>query len=282
MNVEQLSSLYLNNHLARRSSFATTKRLLRNTFRPLNDVIVRDLKPKDVLEWHTSLSGTPYQANRALGVLKSMLRWGIRLQLCEHDPTPGVKRFPVDSRSRFLTTEEIRRLRNALQDAAENIRLFVLTVLATGCRRSEARTMKWSDVDLIHRRWTKPRTKNGKWHVVPLPHQIVKALKQYTRTSPWVFAGQHGKAWSLAGIEKAWGKVRRTCNLKDVRIHDLRRTAASHMAINGENLSTIQTMLDHSSLQATAVYARLNLHAIDGALQRNADRFFSPDSLTSC
>ncbi|MDP1769138.1 MAG: site-specific integrase [Nitrospirota bacterium] len=210
------------------------------------------------------------------------MRWGIRLQLCKIDPTSGVRRFPVSSRARFLTTEEISRLLSALHAAAENIRLFVLLVLATGCRRGEARNMKWCDVDLVNRRWTKPRTKSGQWHMVPLPHQIVHAMKHYPRTNQWVFSGQDGKAWSLSGIEKAWGKFRSTCNLQDTRIHDLRRTAASHLAINGENLTTIQKMLDHSSLQATAIYARLNLDALDGALQRNADRFFSASTEAGC
>lgn len=282
MYIEQLSSLYLNNHLANRSSFETTKRLIRNTFGRLERFLVGELTPQTVLEWHTSLANTPYQANRSLGVLRSMMRWGIRLQLCQTDPTAGIRRFTVSDRSRFLNTDEVARLFAALPLAEKKIQLFILIVLATGCRRGEARNIKWSDIDLQHRRWTKPRTKNGKWHVVPLPSQIIKVMRKYNRESEWVFPGDNGKAWSLSGIEKAWGKVRSRCNLSDVRIHDLRRTAASHMAINGENLSTIQKMLDHSSLQATAIYARLNLDALDGALQRNADRFFSPERMPSC
>lgn len=42
-----------------------------------------------------------------------------------------------------------------------------------------------------------------------------------------------------------------------------------------KNLTTIQKMLDHSNLQATAVYARLDLKALEPALQKNADCFFS-------
>jgi site-specific recombinase XerD len=45
------------------------------------------------------------------------------------------------------------------------------------------------------------------------------------------------------------------------------------MVIHGENLSTVQQMLDHASLQPTAIYARLNVDALAGALQANADRF---------
>ena len=40
-------------------------------------------------------------------------------------------------------------------------------------------------------------------------------------------------------------------------------------------LPRLQKMLDHTSLQPTAIYARLDLTTLSTALQRNADRFFS-------
>lgn len=277
MTVKELSDLYLHQHLASRTSFETTKRLLRNTFQRLNDIPVRQLTPFEVLNWCQSLARTPYQGNRALGVLRAMIRWGIPLALCSHDPTTGVKRFPVQSRSRFLSLEELARLRTGLNTAEPKIALFVRWVLATGCRRSEARSAKWSDLDLTRQRWTKPQTKSGRWHIVPIPDQLAAELRRFPKVGPWVFMGPHGQPWSFAGIEKAWGRVRRACGLTDVRLHDLRRTAASHMAIAGENLTTIQKMLDHSSLQATAIYARLDLETLSRAMQRNADRMFAPE-----
>jgi integrase len=33
--------------------------------------------------------------------------------------------------------------------------------------------------------------------------------------------------------------------MEDMTIHDLRRTCASHLAISGENLPTIQNVLNH-------------------------------------
>lgn len=282
MTVHELSALYLNNHLVRRSSFETTKRLLRNTFGPINSFFVDTMTNRNVLEWHSHLHQTPHQANRALGVLRAMIRWGMRLQLCSIDPTHGVVRFPVSTRSRFLSQEELNNLLAVLASSPKNIALFVLLVLTTGCRRSEAREMKWCALDLLSRRWTKPRSKSGRWHIIPIPKQTITALHCFTHVNEWVFPGLRGKPWSLAGIEKAWGKVRKQCKLDDVRLHDLRRTAASHMAINGENLTTIQKMLDHSSLQATAIYARLDLVALDGALQRHADRIFPSDTLPPC
>ena len=90
-----------------------------------------------------------------------------------------------------------------------------------------------------------------------------------------MFPGENGKLWSRASVQKLWQLVRRRWNLQDVRIHDLRRTCASYLAIEGENLPTIQTVLNHRSLTHTSIYARLNTKAVDRALQAQADRLCS-------
>lgn len=64
--------------------------------------------------------------------------------------------------------------------------------------------------------------------------------------------------------------------LKDVRIHDLRRTAASWLAINGSNLPVIQSMLNHKSLRSTQVYARLSVAPVRLALDDQAERMLGP------
>jgi integrase len=63
--------------------------------------------------------------------------------------------------------------------------------------------------------------------------------------------------------------------MDDVRLHDLRRTCASYLAMSGENLPTIQSVLNHKSLEPTSIYARLNTKATDRALQTQADRLCS-------
>ena len=44
----------------------------------------------------------------------------------------------------------------------------------------------------------------------------------------------------------------------DIRIHDLRRTLASYMAINNTSLPIIGRALNHKSQVSTAIYARLS------------------------
>ncbi|KXK02779.1 site-specific integrase [Nitrospirales bacterium NOB] len=274
MTVEELTQKYLHTHLIGRTSFHCTRRRLRQLFDPIRSVRLNDLTALQVLQWHQDMRDRPHHANRALGILRAAIRWGVPFGLVRSDPTIGVKRHRVESRSRFLTETEVRQILEGLKGHRKQFAAYVVFLLLTGCRRGEARVTRWEHVDLVGRRWVKQKTKNGKWHVVPLAEQLTKTLSELPKCSPWIFPGQNGKPWSNSTIEKNWGKFRKRIELNDVRLHDLRRTAASHMVINGENLSIVQQMLDHASLQPTAIYARLNVAPLARALQANADRFF--------
>ncbi len=56
--------------------------------------------------------------------------------------------------------------------------------------------------------------------------------------------------------------------IKDLRIHDLRRTLGSWQAATGANLSVIGRTLQHQNVSTTAIYARLNLDSVREAMQK--------------
>lgn len=57
-------------------------------------------------------------------------------------------------------------------------------------------------------------------------------------------------------------------NMTDIRIHDLRRTFGSYQALTGASLPVIGRSLGHKSLQATQIYARLNLDPVRAAMEK--------------
>jgi integrase len=56
--------------------------------------------------------------------------------------------------------------------------------------------------------------------------------------------------------------------LRDVRLHDLRRTLGSWQALQGTSLAIIGASLGHKSLSATQVYARLNSDPVYASVLR--------------
>ena len=89
----------------------------------------------------------------------------------DDNPCEGVLNFREEKRDRWLSTEEIERLCDALdkhpnQSAANAIRLMLLT----GARRGEVLTATWKEFNLELGVWTKPshHTKQKRTEHVPL------------------------------------------------------------------------------------------------------------------
>ncbi len=66
---------------------------------------------------------------------------------------------------------------------------------------------------------------------------------------------------------KAWQRIRRRAGLEDVRLHDLRRTVGSYLAMSGASLPLIGKVLNHSNASTTQIYARLSDDAPRAALE---------------
>lgn len=272
----EAARLYAVHHLGNRPTRIQFDRMFLQFWQPWGERRLDSLTRREVRAWYVGLAKTPGQANKALTLLRSLYNWAFQLELVTvGNPAVGIRRFRAESRERFLSLDEIKRAMGGLPHLSLKPRAYLLVLLFTGARRSEARLMKWSDIDEESRLWKKPRTKNGTSHMVPLPAQVIEALHDLPRTGVWIFPGQNGNAWSTAMVDKMWATIRRRWGLDDVTLHDLRRTTASYLAMEGENLPTIQAVLNHRSLTPTSIYARLNVKAVDRALQAQANRLCS-------
>ncbi len=98
----------------------------------------------------------------------------------------------------------------------------------------------------------------GRW--VPL------AVAQGAAANRHVMSASYDRAQGIAL------KIRKRIGLHDVRIHDLRRTTASWLAIDGQNLPVIQKVLNHSSLTSTQIYAWLSVEPVRQVLDQHAER----------
>ena len=206
-----------------------------------------------------------YSANRILALLSTVfnhaLAWGFHQG---DNPAKWVKRFKEKSRERFLEADELPRFFAALNDYPDaTIRDYVLFSLMTGARKGNVLAARWDQVELERGTWTIPRTKNDDPQTVTLSPEAVELLKKRKGQSDdeWVFPGRKDKT-HLQSPKKAWASVLKTAEIKDLRIHDLRRTLGSWQAATGASLTMIGKSLGQKSPAATAVYARLNLDPV--------------------
>jgi integrase len=85
--------------------------------------------------------------------------------------------------------------------------------------------------------------------------------------SKWVFPST-GTTGHLKSPFKFWKRLRERAGAPDLRIHDIRRTVGSYLASQGQNSFIIAKTLGHKSLDATKVYARMNLDPVREALEK--------------
>lgn len=85
--------------------------------------------------------------------------------------------------------------------------------------------------------------------------------------SPYVFPGP-GRTGHIRDPKKAWYRLLKRAEIKDFRIHDLRRTHGSYLAATGANQFLISRALGHKDIATTAIYARLDIDPIRAATTR--------------
>jgi integrase len=216
----------------------------------------------DITALHHRLRHIPYQANRTIGVLSVIFAqaeaWN--LGAIDFNPCRGVKKFKERKRERFLSSDELTRLGEALvaeagetPSAVSCIRLLIFT----GCRLSEIQKLEWRHVDLKSKMIHLPDSKTGK-KTIYLGQAAIEELQRTPKIAgnPFVITG-HIDGQFLTDLQKPWRRIRQAAGLDDVRIHDLRHTFASQGVAMGQGLPIIGKLLGHSQLQTTARYAHL-------------------------
>lgn len=109
--------------------------------------------------------------------------------------------------------------------------------------------MHWNDVNFNRHEWLIKETKNGEAQTIPLAPQAIVILKERykNRSSDWVFPSPFSKSGHIEEPKNAWKNLLERADIKDLRIHDLRRTLGSWQAATGANSYIIGKSLGHKT-----------------------------------
>jgi integrase len=235
-----------------------------------------------VKQLHTKI-GEHHQvtANRVINLISAVYNFGLRESHYKGtNPCAGLRRFKVYSRDRFLSKTELTSFFDAVNQEAPLIRDYFLALLYTGVRKSNLLAARYEDIDFNLARWRIPetQTKNKEVNIVVLSSAALEVFKRrkeendkrYKHQSNFVFpAANPGK--HIKTPRQAFNRIKARMGVTDIRIHDLRRTLGSYMAISGASLPIIGKALNHKSQTATVTYARLAnepvLHAVNAATE---------------
>ncbi len=237
---------------------------------------ISSIHKSDIESLHTKIGNNNgiYTANRALSLLGIMFSKAISWGWNGINPVIGIKKFKEKSRERFLQGDELPRFFKSLEEEQNRcLADFFMLSLLTGARRSNVLSMRWQDIDLEEAIWTILETKNDTSQMVPLGTEAIAILSErfQTKGSLWVFPSGTSQSGHLEEPKSAWKRILKRADLTDLRLHDLRRTMGSYQAATGANSFIIGKSLNHKTVQATAIYARLNIDPVRESMKKATD-----------
>jgi integrase len=254
-------------HNKAQSSFVRDEYSFKQLDKSFSGLSLKEITPDRISEHkdrRMSEGATLGTLAKELQLLKSALNLAMReWKWIKETPFVDVKiEVPKNQIERYLTPEEETRLLSKCPDWLKEIVLFAIN---TGMRRNEILTLKWPQVDLDRRVITLLVTKNKEKRGVPMNatvHAILTSKVTKRKNSGYVFPSEAGTQIGPNNMERAFRKARKEAGLTDVRIHDLRHTAASRMAQAGIDLYKVGTILGHNDVRMTKRYAHLNVESL--------------------
>lgn len=142
--------------------------------------------------------------------------------------------------------------------------LFAL-IYGSGLRVSEAAAIKTQHIDSRTMRVFVQGGKGAKDRYTVLSHTALQLLREYwkayrpTHPEGWLFLGTYSLAHiTSAAISRAFGDALKRAQIsKEVSIHSLRHSFATHLLEDGVSLLQIKELLGHTSIRSTTVYLHL-------------------------
>lgn len=201
------------------------------------------------------------------------LRWN--LPGVTRNPVKGIPRKPINNaRDRYVSAAEAKRLLAACEASLNpQLKHIVPLLLYTGARVSELLHAQWRHIDLDKRSWLIPTSKTGKARHVPLSQPAIAILKAVPRFKdcPYVVPNPETKQ-PFVTIKRAWQTARKEAALPDLRIHDLRHSAASFMINAGIDLFAVGKVLGHADHKSTMRYSHLAHDTLLAAVEAGAKK----------
>ena len=198
--------------------------------------------------------------NRHFALLRRAFTLAIEDGKLARNPVSGVTFFPESNRTRFLSDEELTRLRNVLPPWAW---AWVCLAIESGMRQGEQFSLQWKWVDLDNSVITIPMSKSGRTRHVPLSEgakAILRSFDTFTR-SPYVFPSVHNPLKPLnpdSFLEFVYQPGLRKAGIQGSVWHSLRHTAASRRVMAGVDLFSVSKVLGHQDIKTTMRYSHLS------------------------
>lgn len=235
----------------------------------VRDMRVCDLTSEFIKTWISDLARTKGKptATKQFTALRACLNYGRIHKLCKlpEGCLDGVKGYPSARSLNYLKPgDEVARLTAALAKETADVSHAIWLLLWTCQRKSNVLSMRWDEIDWVNKVWliSPDKTKTNKQYMIALTPKALEILnlrKEYADCDDeYVFpCVRDAKTRHFKYLNKAWLRVRARAALGKLRLHDLRHTGATWLAMDNASAHVIKEALQHSSIATSEWYVHL-------------------------
>jgi len=229
------------------------------------------IKKENIVEYLDYLKGLDKKAStisRHLASIRLFYQYLFKNKIVKEEPTREISSPKIEKKApTILSSQEVTLLLE--QPNGEDLKsvrdkAMLEIAYATGMRVTEIISLNMEDIDLDA---SSVVCKNGnKQRIIPLGKLSLKALQEYitvrasiikNENEKALFVNMNGKRLTRQGFWKIIKFYKEQANItKEITPHVLRHSFATHLLQNGADLKSIQTMLGHSDISSTQVYAK--------------------------
>jgi len=176
-----------------------------------------------------------------------------------------------------------------LSHAGGIIREMILMALRTGMRQGELKGLQWASIDWENRVVIVKDSycdrekdigppKNNRIRSIPLDTDLYEILYRKRKATGYVFTNDKGTPLNHSWLSYHLDHLCRRAGLRRISWHILRHTFASHLAMKGVPLNTVQALLGHSTIVMTMRYAHVAPSTMRAAIEMlNPQRFMTAE-----
>jgi len=139
---------------------------------------------------------------------------------------------------------------------------MLMLVYSGGLRRSEVLNLKVEDLNFDRKTIFVHNGKGGKDRYTIFSVAAQKYVREYLKQNQpkhHLFEGQYGGKYSESSIQKVFDAARKKSKVRrNVTIHGLRHSCATHLTERGVPLHVVQELLGHSSIKSTEIYLHIS------------------------
>lgn len=192
------------------------------------------------------------------------LVYGLRTMFSMFNDEDLLLALPSIAHSKSLpvvfSQEEIRLLMNAPKLLKHRV-LFAV-IYDCGLRISEAINLKITHVDFDRKQVYVKEGKHKKDRYVPISPMVLRGVASYLGTSnprEWLFNGKRrGDQISRQGVRSALkSAIQKTGIKKQVCVHTLRHSYATHLLEMGLDIVSVKNQLGHADIRTTMMYLHI-------------------------